>query len=1472
MKMPAISKIRFTNVVYEDGQKRYNDDLFRFEGHNGAIVLENGGGKTVFIQTLLQAMIPHTNLGERKIRDTLKLDGPAHIAVEWVLKEKPRRYVVTAVTLFLDDQQVKSLRYVYEYSANDPEGIEGLPFVRNDGKRPAERYEMQEYYTKRVQQSPLARTFDQIGTYRHFLEEQYHIIADEWDSIVKINQDEGGIEKFFDNCKLDKHLFDRLLIPTVESSIAGFDEKRFADTFEEQQKSFKLYKELRAQIAEYEAIEEELVAFVAANEQLDKAERLYDEQKARVKGIFTTALEQQTKVRREQELIKQTFDQLKDKKIAQRAKREAHEIGLKEEELKAVTETLEETRSERDRIEYNFNEVEKQLHSLQFAKQQAIIKEQSELREHFTAEIAKLDEESDATELADELDNVQRELKGYFVEQEEKLEKERDGRNIELRPIEEAILSCEDEEQGQRVEEVELEKRLTENKTKIDGYERSLENIRQKVLANREEESVTALLPEWIKAEAEIDEQSIAIQNEKKQLAEKIALQKVEIGELQQTIEKDAVEHAKVLQEVERRETAHQAQLQQLANLSFIFSRIDSLYLKQASIQQDLARKIEQLKAEKEEKLLLERFAFRFLDDYGKQDLFFADPFLAEQLRSWTNQFGFIETGVRYLRGLDVAVEQQLMRFPYWAVTLITTEDKKSSLIERIKSVSEKLMYPIHVIDLQEAKMLVDGNEAFEWQAILPLHWRENMSPASFEAWKGSLRIEAKRAEEERIAAEEQLRIWQSALQSLHDFYEQYPYENVKELEEEERVLNDRLRIARRTLAELQREVATAEEKIESHRQQVEKLKDEQQWLSQKIAAGRLYELEEKEMKVLQTVAFEIVAEQTALQNKLRRLRRRKQNLVDDRSVIKEEITSIELRLGILKNDSHYRIVAGQTPIFTDDSLEVLKQREETIRFKLNKLSSSRRELVAKIAHAKQRIAEAEREIQMLRLRGLDIDEELTFPENGDWLLEHYSERERYERDRLERAEQAFNEQDKKVVLIQSKRDDLKDRYNKRYPSIPIATFSEPLKVVEEMLKEEEVALQKEEEQQMLALERSEKELANIDLALQELNKFAEADHFTSDSIEAKQLTEDEVNEFTYHRLSVVQKATTDLRRMRTTVHDEQKKVESKRHDFHDYVRRHMSDAKMRDNLIEGLTHKRKYKELVEFQQNIRAKMNSIIRVNEESIREHDERLEQFITHMHEHARIVVRELQMIPPKTKIKFATDTKQVYTFRIPEWDEKDGHSRLRAYIDEILSWIEHERYFDKDGKVNTGQIRADVEKWFATPQLLRIILQNGEMKVSCRKVTNDNQVTSKSFSWRESNEWSGGEKWSKNMTLFLGLLNYVAEKKKLLDTSMKRHRAVVLDNPFGKASSEHVLSPVFFIAERLGFQIIALTAHAEGKFLRDYFPVIYSCRLRSAANTSKQIMTMTKTVNHAYFQDHEPATLDRLVESEQLSLLD
>lgn len=52
--------------------------------------------------------------------------------------------------------------------------------------------------------------------------------------------------------------------------------------------------------------------------------------------------------------------------------------------------------------------------------------------------------------------------------------------------------------------------------------------------------------------------------------------------------------------------------------------------------------------------------------------------------------------------------------------------------------------------------------------------------------------------------------------------------------------------------------------------------------------------------------------------------------------------------------------------------------------------------------------------------------------------------------------------------------------------------------------------------------------------------------------------------------------------------------------------------------------------------------------------------------------------------------------------------------------------------------------------------------------------------------------------------------MAQKRYTLVKQKNKSRTVILDNPLGQASSDHVLEPVFYIAEKLGFQVIALTA--------------------------------------------------------------
>ena len=113
------------------------------------------------------------------------------------------------------------------------------------------------------------------------------------------------------------------------------------------------------------------------------------------------------------------------------------------------------------------------------------------------------------------------------------------------------------------------------------------------------------------------------------------------------------------------------------------------------------------------------------------------------------------------------------------------------------------------------------------------------------------------------------------------------------------------------------------------------------------------------------------------------------------------------------------------------------------------------------------------------------------------------------------------------------------------------------------------------------------------------------------------------------------------------------------------------------------------------------------------------------------------------------------------------------------------------------------RVEQEPWFQTTGFT---LGEHAVKVKCRKATSAQLFSERPYSWEESNRWSGGEMWSKNMALFLGCLSYLAEKRCHVKRTKYNNRVVLADNPFGKASSDHVLDPVFFIAKELGFQLI------------------------------------------------------------------
>lgn len=92
------------------------------------------------------------------------------------------------------------------------------------------------------------------------------------------------------------------------------------------------------------------------------------------------------------------------------------------------------------------------------------------------------------------------------------------------------------------------------------------------------------------------------------------------------------------------------------------------------------------------------------------------------------------------------------------------------------------------------------------------------------------------------------------------------------------------------------------------------------------------------------------------------------------------------------------------------------------------------------------------------------------------------------------------------------------------------------------------------------------------------------------------------------------------------------------------------------------------------------------------------------------------------------------------------------------------------------------------------------------------------------WDEVSKWSGGEEFSSYMSMFMILVTYLRKKVNARDDSWK---VIIADNPFGKASSEHVVKPIMELARNSKIQLFCLTAH-NNEDIRSHFECVMSNR--------------------------------------------
>ncbi|MDT3698470.1 MAG: hypothetical protein RO469_03490 [Thermincola sp.] len=232
--MAKIGKIRFVNFTYNDNRHIYDQTFDFHNGEDTLLNLQNGGGKTVLVQMMMQPIIPKQKLKDRLFKGYFtNTKAPVYIMIEWILDDSSKK-VLTGIGIKrvlsknIEDES-ESLRIVTFISEYEEESNFD---IKNIGLLEEERGIVRLIEFDRVVRSlsNAEKEGNGVWLFRWDLPEdkkeyarrlmEHKINQLEWKNLmVRINEAEAGLNSFFNDCKTNSALVKKWFIPTIEEQL-----------------------------------------------------------------------------------------------------------------------------------------------------------------------------------------------------------------------------------------------------------------------------------------------------------------------------------------------------------------------------------------------------------------------------------------------------------------------------------------------------------------------------------------------------------------------------------------------------------------------------------------------------------------------------------------------------------------------------------------------------------------------------------------------------------------------------------------------------------------------------------------------------------------------------------------------------------------------------------------------------------------------------------------------------------------------------------------------------------------------------------------------------------------------------------------------------------------------------------------------------------------------------------------------------
>lgn len=248
--MPRLTKIRISGCKYDGFRKFHENTIFDLtrdeEPDHTLFTLKNQGGKGVLLQLLSQVVMPETKWGKQNGNKITSLfydqnsrfkPYTFHVVLEWKLDTVPEKWLITGICMSahikssnedeIEEQMgLNYFMYTYEHDSYNLFPLEGLPVYNGNIGRTADYKEFETFiddnkkYIIKYSQTSSKRS---DSDYYNYLRSK-GIFRSEWEILKLINKVEGGVGEYFAKAGDNKSIFDKSIIPAIIENMKNYSD------------------------------------------------------------------------------------------------------------------------------------------------------------------------------------------------------------------------------------------------------------------------------------------------------------------------------------------------------------------------------------------------------------------------------------------------------------------------------------------------------------------------------------------------------------------------------------------------------------------------------------------------------------------------------------------------------------------------------------------------------------------------------------------------------------------------------------------------------------------------------------------------------------------------------------------------------------------------------------------------------------------------------------------------------------------------------------------------------------------------------------------------------------------------------------------------------------------------------------------------------------------------------------------------